>query len=149
MATIDFDAIGAGIAARFAPGVVIPPVGLGNIRRSSADLPNTLGPLPVVLVMPARGTLAPGNGSRLVESDWLVRFHFSVTKDLPRATNACRKWLGILIDQIRVGEVVDVGPPIAVVRVITFRIGILPYARRDYTGVELGARASLSHGWAA
>ena len=149
MATIDFDAIGAGIAARFAPGVVTPPAGLGNIRRSSADLPNALTVLPVVLVMPDRGTLAPGNGSRLVESDWLVRFHFSVTKDLPRETNACRKWLGILIDQIRVGEVVGVGPPIAVIRVNSYRVGVLPYARRDYTGVELGLRASLSHAWAA
>jgi hypothetical protein len=149
MATIDFDAIGAGIAARFAPAAVTPPAGLGNVRRATADLPNQLTILPVVLVMPDRGALAPGNGSRLVEADYLVRFHFSLTKDLPRETNACRKWLGILIDQVRVGEVVGVGPPIAVVRVTSYRVGILPYAGRDYTGVELGVRATLSHAWAA
>lgn len=146
---VDFDAIGTGIAARYAPGVVTPPAGLGNIRRSSIDLPNRLTVLPQVLVIPDQGELAPGNGTRLSEADFLVRFYFSVTKDLPRETNACRKWLGILIDQIRVGEVVGVGAPLAVIRVRRWRLGILPYARSDYTGVELSLRATLSEAWAA
>lgn len=146
MATIDFDAIGTALAARWAPGVVTPPTGLGNIRRSTADMPNRLTVLPYVVVMPDRGTLAPGNGSRLVEADWLVRFHFSRTKDLPRETNACRKWLGILIDQLVVGASLS-GPPVAVARVLGYRVGILPYARLDYTGVELNVRTALTHGW--
>lgn len=147
--TVDFDAIGTGIAARFAPGVVTPPAGLGNIRRSSIDLPNRLTVLPQVLVIPDQGELAPGNGSRLSEADYLVRFYFSVTRDLPRETNACRKWLGILIDQIRVGETVGASPPVAVIRVRRWRFGILPYARTDYTGIELTLRATLTEAWAA
>jgi hypothetical protein len=149
MATIDFDAIGSGIATRFAPAQVTPPAGLGNVRSSSIDLPNALTLLPRVLVFPDRGELAPGNGSRLATADYLVRFYMSVTKDLPRETNACRKWLPILIDQIRVGETLGLGAPVAVARVNSYRVGILPYQQRDYTGVELGVRVTLSMAWAA
>lgn len=147
MATIDFDAIGSGIAARFAPAQVTPPAGLGNIRSSSIDLPNRLTLLPRVLVFPDRGDLAPGNGSRLATADYLVRFYFSRARDLPRDTNACRKWLGILIDQVRVGE--TTGAPVAVIRVASYRVGILPYGRLDYVGVELGVRATLTMAWFA
>lgn len=149
MVTIDFDAIGSGIAGRFAPAQVTPPAGLGNIRSSSIDLPNRLTLLPRVLVFPDRGALAPGDGSRLGTADYLVRFYFSRARDLPRDTNACRKWLGILVDQIRVGETLGLGAPVAVVRVAGYRVGILPYGRLDYVGVELAIRVTLSMAWAA
>jgi hypothetical protein len=149
VATLDFEAVAAALASRWAPGAVTPPTGLGNIRRSTADLPNRLTLLPCVLVMADRGDLAPGQGSRLVSTRWLVRFHFSRTKDLPRETNACRKWLGILIDQVRVGEQLGLAPPVAVARVASYRVGILPYQQQDYTGVELGVTVELTHGWSA
>lgn len=144
----DFDAIGTALAARFAPAQVTPPTGLQNIRRSSIDLPNTLAGLPVVLVWPDQGELAPGQGSRLSTVDYIVRLYFSVTANLPRETNQCRQWLGRLIDQVRVGESLG-GPPVAVARVVRWRIGILPYGRRDYTGIELGVRCTLTEAWAA
>jgi len=145
---IDFDLIGSGIAARYAPGAVTPPTGLGNIRTATADLPNALTVLPAVTVMPDRGQLSPGNGTRLVEADYLVRFHFSKARNLPRDTNALRKWLGILIDQLRVGETVGAGSTgVAVVRVLTYAIRILPYGRAEYMGIELGVRATLTGSW--
>jgi hypothetical protein len=147
---IDFDLIGTGIAARYAPGQVTPPAGLGNIRVATSDLPNALTVLPAVTVMPDKGSLSPGNGSRLTEADYLVRFHYSVARNLARDMNACRKWLGILIDQLRVGETVGASSTgVAVVRVLTFAIRDLPYGSRTYYGIELGVRATITSGWSA
>lgn len=146
----DFDAIGTALAARFAPGVVTPPTGLQNIRRSLIDLPNQLTMFPTVLVFPDAGELAEGNGSRLSTAEFLVRFYFARTTNLPRETNQCRKWLGVLLDQLAVGANLS-GTPVQVARVMRWKIGVMPYGRRgvDYTGIELGVRCTLFEAWAA
>lgn len=143
----DYDAIGAALAARYAPGVVTPPSGITqNIRRSLIDLPNIAGPFPLVLVSPDAGELQAGQGSRLGTSDWFVRFYLCRTRNLPRETNQCRRWLGVLIDQLAPGANLS-GSPIQVARVLRWRFGILPYARFDHTGIELNVRATHFEGW--
>jgi hypothetical protein len=143
----DFDAIGTALAARFAAAAVTPPTGFGNIRLSTADLPNGVATLPTVLIFPDTGDFATGNGTRLGIQDWLVRFYYAQTGDLTRDTNALRKWLTVLVDQLR--DSVQLGGVVVYARVDGWRVGQLTYAGQDYSGLELRVRVQTSEAWPA
>lgn len=146
----DFDAIATAIANRYTAATITavaggPPAGLVNVRKATADLPNQLGALPAVLVFPASGDLRSANGTRVGEHSFFVRFYFAVTKDLPRELNACRRWLTILVDQLK-GSV-QLGGAVVLATVTTWRVGTLTYGAKDYTGLEIGVRVVTSEGW--
>jgi len=147
----DFDAIAAAIATRYAPAQVTPPAGLQNIRSSSADLPQAINSgrallRPVVLVFPDQGELTPSSGGlRRGVSRWLVRFYLTISKDLPRETNALRKWLTVLVDQHKTS--LQLGGTVVAVRTLSWRIALLPYAGRMYAGIELGVETITDDTW--
>lgn len=141
----DFNAIAEAVAARYAPGQVTPPAGLDNVRQATADLPQAITKTPVVLIYPDSGELAPGNGTRLGEHRFLARFYFGLTRNLERETNACRRWLTVLVDQH--GAAAQLAGLVAVVRTVDWRIGQMDYAGKTYTGIELGLQVVTSEAW--
>lgn len=148
MASPDWDAIGAAIAARYLPANLTAPAGLptlGPIRTATQDLPSRKPVCPAVLVFPDRGTLEPGNGTRIGEARFLARFYLKPTVDLNRELNACRRWLVKLVDAH--GTALQLGGLVVAVRTVDWRIGLLDYAGTDHTGVELGLQVVTSDGW--
>jgi hypothetical protein len=145
----DFDAISTALAARFAAAQVTPPAGETNIRSSTGDAPNELGPLPFVLIVPVSGDFLTGNGTRTGGHDFLARFYLDqaaladFSRDLPRL----RKWLTVLVDQLRTS--VQLGGTVTTARLMSWRLGILQYAGLEYSGLELGIRVVTDEGWAA
>lgn len=143
----DFDAIGTALAGRFAAAQVTPPGTLQNIRVSTAQIPNAMPPLPCVLVFPDTGEFRTGNGTRLGVHQWMVRFYLDQTIDLERDINALRRWLGVLVDQLKLS--VQLAGAVDRATVDSWRIGILTYAGQPYTGIELSVGVVKTEGWAA
>lgn len=143
----DFDAISTALAGRFAPAQVTPPGGLTNIRKATADLPQGLGQMPVVLVFPDTGAFETGNSSRDGLHRFVVRFYFGLARNLARETNACRKWLTVLVDQLMAGGGVQLGGSAAQALVVDWRIGTMEYAGKTYSGIELGVNVTTGEGW--
>lgn len=146
---MDVDAIATALAGRFASGAVTPPAGYGNVRSSTADLPNQISATPAVLVFADSGVFATGNGTRTGESTYTVRFYFAPTLDGTREQAALRKWATVLVDQLR--GAVQLGGLAGVTRatVDAWSIGILRYGTVDYAGIELGVTVGTSEAWAA
>jgi hypothetical protein len=143
----DFDAINTALIARFAAAAITPPTGYDNVKISTGDLPTGMLPLPAVLVFPDEGTFNYGSagGRRDAHLGFTVRFYYNQTGDLERDTAALRKWLDVLVEQLRaahqlggltwssgtrVGEVTHA-------RVDSYSTGTFQYAGQDYTGIEL------------
>ena len=143
----DFDAIADALAARFAPAQVTAPTGYLTIRVATAKTPNHLPPLPCVLVFPDAGTFRTGNGTRIGDATFLVRFYYSQIGDLARDVAACRAWLTVLADQLKVS--VQLGGTVTTARVDTWKIGQMSYAGLDYSGIEFGVTIVTTEGWAA
>jgi hypothetical protein len=144
----DFDAIAVALAARYAPAQVTPPTGgYDNIRLSTADLPGQMTPLPTVLIFPDNGDFQTGNGTRTGGQEWLVRFYYNQIGDITRDMVALRKWLTVLVDQLRISA--QLGGIVTVARVMTWKIGQMAYAGADYSGIELGVHIVADEPWAA
>lgn len=144
----DFDAISIALAARYAPAQVTPPAGITqNIRVATADVPGQMTPLPTVLVLPLEGTFATGNGTRTGEHDHAVRFYYAQTADLAREMPAIRKWLTVLVDQLRISTML--GGLVTRAVVVSWKAGVMKYAGLDYSGLELVVRVTTDEGWAA
>lgn len=143
----DFDAIGTALAARFAPAQVTPPGGFTNVRASTADIPNQLSALPSVVCFLDEGEFRTGNGTREGISTWAVRFYYAATTDLTRDAAALRKWLSVLVDQLKLS--VQLGGAVDRATVDGWKIGILTYAGMTYSGIELQVRIVKTEGWAA
>lgn len=142
---MDVDAIAVAVAARYAPAQVTPPVGLTNVRRSTADLPQALNAMPAFLVFPDSGTLNPGNGTRTGKATFLGRFYFGLARNLARETNALRKWLTVLLGQHSTG--VQLGGTVVSIRTVSWKIGQMSYAGKEYSGIELGLEVVTSEPW--
>jgi len=145
---IDFDGITLALAARFAPAQITPPAGYDNIRTSTGNLPGQMVPLPAVLVFPESGDFEADTvkvGGRDSLHEFVIRFYYNQTGDLERDTVALRKWLGVLVDQLR-GSV-TLGGLVTSARISSWLIGLLPYAGLDYTGIELTVRVRINEPW--
>lgn len=149
VATLDLDAIAVAIAHRFDPGVTTPPapVGLDDIRESTADLPNALGPLPAVLVFTERGTLKQGGQTRIGVSTYRIRFYLAEGIDLARDEVQLRKWATVLIRRFLVAT--TLAGAVDRIGVTSWTIGAMHYADTEYSGIELIADAVTSEAWAA
>ncbi len=143
----DFDAIGTALAARFAPAQVTPPATYTNVRSATADIPNQLSALPCVVVFPESGEFRTGNGSRLGDHDFLVRFYYASTLDLTRDANALRKWATVLVDQLRLS--VQLGGAVDRATVDAWTMGLQTYAGTTYSGIELRVHVVKSEAWVA
>lgn len=149
----DFDAISTALAARYTAAAITtaggPPAGQTNIRLSTGDAPNLLGPLPCVLIVPDGGDFRTGNGTRVGGQDWFARFYLAqaALADFSRDIPALRKWLTILADQLRTS--VQLGGIVTSARTMTWKLGVMQYAGQDYSGIELGIHVVTDEGWAA
>jgi hypothetical protein len=143
----DFDPITTALAGRFAAAVVTPPPGYDNVRVSTGNLPEQMTPLPSVYVFPDHGSFDTGQGIRTGDHDYFVRFYFNQTGDTERDMVALRKWLTVLVDQLK--EATQLGGIVSVARVDTWQLGILNYAGKTYSGIELGVHIRTDEGWAA
>lgn len=145
----DFDAILVAAAARYAPAQVTPPATFGNVRSSTADLPNQMSALPCVMIFPDQGTFETGNGSRRGEHDAFARFYYAAATppDLPRDLPAIRKWLTVLVDQLKISA--QLGGIVASIQCRSWRVGILSYAGISYSGIELGLHIITAESWTA
>ena len=132
------------IAARYAPAQVTPPTGYDNIRTATADAPGNIV-APCVIVFPATGTFDPGNGTRIGDSDWLVRFYYETAADLPRQLTALRKWLSVLVDQHLLS--MQLGGVVVSVRTMGWNVGVLSYGEQDWAGIELRVHCTHSESW--
>jgi hypothetical protein len=144
---LDFDAQAGAIAARFLAGALTAPTGYATIRSSTANPPGMIGPTPCVITTISDGSFVTGNGSRQGEADWHVRFYLDQTSDLERSEVALRKWLGVLVDQLKASAQLGGSVQLALVR--GFKVGILTYAGIDYAGIELEVRTTTTEGWTA
>jgi hypothetical protein len=145
----DFDAISVALAARYAAAQVTPPAGLTNIRYASANVPNQTPNLPAVLVFPTEGELdhIQNTGSRLGLARFRVLFYYAATGDALRDSVALRKWTTVLIDQLKIS--VQLGGIVALASCTAWKIGILQYMGKDYSGVELTVEITTTEPWAA
>lgn len=145
----DFDSITVALAARFAPGLVTPPVGYTNVRVSTGNLPQKITVLPAVLVFPVNGVFETSGGDRQGLHEFAVRFYYSMGLDIARDMVALRKWLTVLSDQLR--GAVQLGGTAAVdyARVDAWTIGKMAYANDEFNGIELTVHIHTSIGWAA
>lgn len=146
----DFDLLASTIAARYAPGVVTPPATYPNIRRSTANPPNRVTMLPLVIVYTDGGTFRVGGGEKRGAHRFIVRFLYQQSTDLEREQTALRTWATVLVDQLK--GAVQLGgavPTLALVRNIEWRIRLIPYRSKVYAGIELTCDAVTTEGWLA
>lgn len=148
MATASYETIAAAIAARFASGAVTPPAGYANIRSSTANAPGAIGPTPAVVVSLDAFEFQTGNGLRTGAQSWFVRFYFDQTSDLERTEPAIRKWVDVLIGQMK-GAAQLTTPLVDRAVIDGGKVGILSYGGVDYTGAELKVSTVTSEGWAS
>jgi hypothetical protein len=126
---------------------VTPPVGFTNVRSSTGDLPDELGALPCVVTILDGGDFRTGGGTREGGHDFLTRFYYSESIDVARDMVALRKWLTVLVDQLKAST--QLGGIVTSARVMGWRAGVMKYAGRDYSGIELRIHVVTSEGWAA
>lgn len=145
----DFDAEVTVLAARFAPAQVTPPAGLPNIRRSTGDLPLRITVLPLVLVFLDTGAFVTGNSSRDGLHRFLVRFYLDVVRprDRGRQELQLRKWLTVLVDQLKTGGGIQLAGAAAQALVMDWRVGDIDYGAQTYVGIELGVNVTTAEGW--
>jgi len=142
----DFDAITVALAARFAPGAVTPPAGYDNIRTSTGNLPGQMVPLPAVLVFPDSGVFDYVPSKRDSTHEFVIRFYYNQIGDLERDMVALRKWLTVLVDQLRLST--QLSGIVTFARIATWKIGVLEYANVNYSAIELRAVVKVNEGWA-
>lgn len=144
---IDFDAIATALAARYAPGLMSPPSGLGALRLSTATLPQQVSVTPAVLVFPDSGTLEYGSSTRQGDALMKLQFLYSMGVDMARDSVALRKWLGVLLDQLR--GAAQLGGIVASARVTGWRTVKITYGGDDFNGIELDVAVVTTEAWTA
>lgn len=145
----DFDAIGTALAARYLAAQVTPPTGYRNIRVATTALPNQISMLPAVLVFPEGGDFHTGNGTRVGQSKWTLRFYYDESGDLSRAQAALLAWATVLVSQLL--GAVQLGGTAGVTRAVvdSWKPGTMTYAEKEFVGIELGVTVDTSEAWTA
>jgi hypothetical protein len=143
----DFDAINTALVARFAAAAITPPTGYDNVKISTGDLPTGMLPLPAVLVFPESGEFTSYPGKRDSLHQYVVRFYYNQTGDLERDTAALRKWLTVLVDQLKIST--QLGGIVTKAYVDSYTVGTFVYATQDYSGIELTVSVLVNEAWAA
>jgi len=144
---MDFAGDAAAIAARFASGILAPPAGYAAIREATATPPQALGMLPALVVFLDDGELITAHGERAGGIDYLARFYYVQTADIPREGAALLAWASVLVDALK-GSV-QLGGRVARATVDGFTVGLLPYADLPHAGIELRVHVTTSEAWGA
>jgi len=143
----DFDAINTALVARFAAAAITPPTGYDKVKIATGDLPTGMLPLPCVLVLPETGDFTHYPGKRDSTHEYIVRFYYNQNGDLERDTAALRKWLTVLVDQLKIST--QLGGIVTMATVISYNVGVFDYTPAQYTGIELTVSVLVNEAWAA
>ncbi len=143
----DFDSITTALVARFAAGAITPPTGYDNVKIATGDLPTGMLPLPAVLVFPESGEFTSYPGKRDSTHEFKIRFYYNQNGDLERDTVALRKWLTVLVDQLKIST--QLGGIVTRAYVESYSVGVFDYTPNQYTGIELTVSVLVNEAWAA
>jgi hypothetical protein len=143
----DFDAINTALVARFAAAAITPPTGYANVTISTGDLPTGGYAVPFVLVFPESGEFTSYPGKRDSTHQYIVRFYWNQNGDLERDTVALRKWLTVLVDQLKLST--QLGGIVTKAWVASYNVGVFDYTPNQYTGIELTVSVLVNEAWAA
>lgn len=135
--TIDDQAIAQAIATRFAAANVTAPSGEDNIRLSTEQLPDRIGPTPSVLVFPSEDEVHVTASTRHMRMVYPVRFYLYKTQDTPRQAARLNKWRKVLRAQLDSNTHLGLESYVATAEVTAVRAGTLVYAEEAFDGVEL------------
>lgn len=146
---VDMPAILDAVAARFDPANVIPPAGYGNIRLSTARLPNQMGPLPCVFVFLVGGSFeALRSQRRDSHHEVVIRFYLGQGMDIPRETAAYNAWAPVLTQQLRLMPmIVAEWGETTRAQITDYSVGKVTYAQQEYSCIELTADLFLNEAW--
>jgi hypothetical protein len=134
---VNITAIASAVADRFAPSAITPPSGYTDPGTATHLMPNAITTLPTCVVFPPEGDFSYQAFKRTGDLTFPVRWYVGDASDLPRATQAMYDWAGVLLDQLEAQYDLDQGPAVTHAYVTAYRFGRLPYADREYTGIEL------------
>lgn len=145
--SVDFHAVAAAIATRFAAAAITPPTNESDIAQSTADLPSAITDEPIVLVFPPEVRLSFGPSVRKGLLEFPVRFYLYKVRNNERNSELVLKWLTSLYAQLpdtlaHLGLSTYVNS--AVIRNLT--PGMLVYAGTEYHGIELTVEVLVSEG---
>ena len=135
--TIDDQAIAQAIATRFTSANVTPPTGEDNIRVSTEQLPDRIGPTPTVLVFPSEDEVHVTASTRSMRMAYPVSFYLYKTQDTPRQAARLNKWRKVLRAQLDSSTQLSLSDYVATAEVTGVRAGTLTYADEAFDGVEL------------
>lgn len=143
----DADALALRFTAAFCPAPTVAGNVLPAIDSSTAESPNALGATPCCLVFLEDGDLVTGNGTRAGVIGYVVRFYYAEAADLARDARALLAWASVLIDALK--GAAQLGGRVARAVVDSFTVGLVPYAGRTYSGIELKVLFTTSEAWGA
>lgn len=141
----DLDAISTALATRY--GLVSAPSGQASVRVSTSSLPQTVTMLPAILVFPDEGAFEYGASTRQAESRFKVQFLYSQGLDMARDSVGLRKWVQVLVDQLK--GAAQLGGTVAAARVASWRTAKVTYAGEDFHGIELDVDVITTEPWSA
>ena len=146
----DLKAIGTNLAGRYAPGQVATPAGGDAIASSSAQPPKVIGQTPAILVLVDQGSFGEGgaNGTRLGTIDWRVclYYHQADASAWELDAGIIEDYLTTMFDQHLID--LDLGGKVVTTRTLGFRLGLLTYAGKTFSGGELRVRTITTEPWA-
>jgi hypothetical protein len=132
------------LATRYLPANITPPAKLspltgsyGNIRHSTAAIPNTIPTSPWVLVMLPQGEVVLGAQETNHTMQFHVMFHFAkITGDLRRDMTAMLAWLGVLLGATYAD--MDLGVTgIRKAYPTTYELAVFTYGGDEYYGWDI------------
>lgn len=149
----DYNAIADALAGRFVTGVTSPPAPAGeiDIRTSTADVPNAMGPRPAVFVFgPESGTFPrelQGGQKREGNSRFRVRFYLDLAVDDARVDDLLRRWLTVLVQRLKLAT--TLGGTVDWASIVGWSLGNVPFGPEEYPGIELLVDVAHTEPWAA
>jgi hypothetical protein len=142
---MDVDAIATAIATRYGPGLMTPPSGQGPVRSATANLPQQVTATPAVLVFPDSGSFDYSPSKRAANVQFKLQFLYSMGVDMPRDSAGIRKWIGVLVDQLK--GAAQLGASVSSARVMAWRTVKVTYGGEEFNGVELDVDVQTSEAW--
>jgi hypothetical protein len=134
------------VAARYAPGVLIPPAGEQDIRVATAEPPQSLTVFPIVLVYATSepATFEEKVQTRISVVPVTVEFYLENSGDLKRRMQRLHKWAGVLLDAHLAHVQMELPMVVAVSRARSLQIGNLEYGGVPYPGISIVLAISCS-----
>lgn len=143
---VDFDAIAAAIATRFAAAAITPPSGEDDIALSTSDLPDAIADVPTVLVLPPDPDGIEFNYHPQAVSGtarYPVRFYLWRVGDEPRRMSLTKKWLNVLYAQLFGQVMLGLSAYVTTAVVDEMGVGRVKYGGIEYQAITLSVAVNF------